>query len=291
MPGTSPVHHRRRPSTELSLSPSNLRFARSEHPYPQHSPTRHLREESIESFYSSSNSSAENMTPHSVEDSLFPGGLEMGSVSSGVGGDEICPRHHHRQSVSSTISIPCSNHDDDEVLSHMDHFKGEIETSIAMELMAPSMLVPLVDRSDEMSELLKHPVNESWIHLVQNTIGRDVYENKCIPLWTKTDRNQMSDSEWLKMSKLLLSKKGCGGICDGRLWHEFCGMVGWDSGSVIFEDEYDYDESSMWLPGREVLVFSGEMSSIAEELEEEEDVSGLRNSVPMSTDSDLKKHP
>ncbi|KAF8252361.1 hypothetical protein K440DRAFT_633653 [Wilcoxina mikolae CBS 423.85] len=289
MPGTSPIHHRRRPSTELSLSPSNLRFARSEPPCPQHSPTGHVRGEINESLYSSNNSSAENMSPHSVEDLLFPGGLEMGSVSSGVSGDEICPRHHHRQSVSSTVSIPCSNRDDDEVLGHMDHFEGEIETSIAMEPIAPSMLVPLVDRSDEMSELLKHPANESWIHLVQNTIGRDVYENKCISLWTKTDRDQMSDSEWLKMSKKLLSKKGCGGICDNRLWHEFCGMVGWDSGSVIFEDEDDYEESSMRRPSREGLVLSGEMGSIAEELEEEE-VGGLRNPVAVSTHSDLEEY-
>lgn len=207
----------------------------------------------------------------------------MGSVSSG--GDEICPRHHHRQSVSSTVSIPCSNRDDDEVLGHLDHFEGEIETSIALELIAPSMLIPLVDRSDEMSELLKHPANESWIHLAQNTIGRDIYENKCTPLWTKTNRDQVPDSEWLKTSQKLLTKKGCGGICDGRLWHEFCGMVGWDSGAVIWEEDDNHNESSM--PSREGLVTGGEMGSIAEELEEE--VGGLPDFVPTSTDSDPKE--
>jgi hypothetical protein len=182
--------------------------------------------------------------------------------------DAVCSRHHHRQSVTSTVSITCSEGDEegvDDLPSHLERFEGAIESSIAMEPMAPTMLVPLVDRCAEMQELLEHPANREWTKLVQNTIGMEAYEGKCLPLWTQTPREVMPDLEWLMRSKAALSKKGCGGICDGRLWIEFCGMVGWDAGAPLEEIAALRRRQS-----RESLVStssSGKMSSIAEEEE------------------------
>ncbi|KAA8901372.1 hypothetical protein FN846DRAFT_754029, partial [Sphaerosporella brunnea] len=179
--------------------------------------------------------------------------------------DEICHRHHHRQSITSTVSITCSDRDEEDLPSHMDHIEGEIESTIAMEPMAPSMLVPLVDRCEEMQDLLAHLANQAWVKLVQNTISAETYEQKCLRLWTETSREQMPDLEWLMRSKALLSKKGCGGICDGRLWNEFCGMVGWDSGAPLEEiDMLRHRESRESLDS----TSSGKMSSIAEEEEQ-----------------------
>jgi hypothetical protein len=222
--GSPPRRHRRRPSTEFSLSSVP-------------------REEGLDSI-----------PRHHRFD-------EPGSE------DEICPRHHHRQSVTSTVSITCSEGEEevDDLPSHLERFEGAIESSIAMEPMAPTMLVPLVDRCAEMKELLEHPANREWTKLVQNTIGVEDYEKKCLPLWTETSREVMPDLEWLMRSKAVLSKKGCGGICDGRLWIEFCGMVGWDAGAPLEEIDALRRRQS-----RESLVStgsSGKMSSIAEEEE------------------------
>jgi hypothetical protein len=60
----------------------------------------------------------------------------------------------------------------------------------------------------------------------------------------------------LKESRRLLEPPGCGGVCDGRLWHEFCGMVGWDG---VLED----------LVQSQDVVPSQDMGVIKEEEEEE----------------------
>ena len=241
---TFPLRHRRQ-SMESSLSPTNPKF---HEPY---SPTG---------------------SAHSFEtDPIFPGGLELHG-SGNEEAEQLCPRHHHRQSVSSTISITCSSRspsvsDDDGAAA-----EGEIEATIAMEPAAPSMLVPLVDRDQEMADLLGHPANAAWVKLLQGTIGPDVYNLQCVPLWTATSRREMPDVKWLKRSKNLLETKGCGGICDGRLWNEFCGMVGWDMGSPLLgEEEADEDRQLRSRGSRESLhsTSSGKMSSIAEEMEEE----------------------
>lgn len=100
-----------------------------------------------------------------------------------------------------------------------------------------------------MRELLKHPRNQEWIAWGKVALGGKQW-GECEALWTGRDRQELGDREWLKESRRLLEPPGCGGVCDGRLWHEFCGMVGWDG---VLED----------------LVQGQDMGVIAEEEEEE----------------------
>ncbi|KAI5855819.1 hypothetical protein BZA05DRAFT_389755 [Tricharina praecox] len=259
---TSPLRHRRQ-SVDFALSPSNPKFLAL------NTSNQELHAPNDNEPYSPTNSAHSAHSAHSFEtDPIFPGGLEEE-------GEQICPRHHHRQSVSSTISITCSSRspsvvsDDD---GNAAAGEGEIEATIPMEPMAPSMLVPLVDRNEEMADLLGHHANAAWVKLVQGTIGADVYSSQCVPLWTATSRREMSDSKWLKKSKNLLETKGCGGICDGRLWNEFCGMVGWDMSSPLHGEGRDDGDRMLRSRGsRDSLgsTSSGKMSSIIEEMEEE----------------------
>ena len=142
--------------------------------------------------------------------------------------------------------------------------------SVPMQPVSPQMLVPLLDpRSKEMAELLAHPANASWTHLGRNMLGSDVWDNRCLPLWTGTDRAQVSDAGWLRQSRDLLLQSspsspahGGNGVY-GRLWHEFCGMVGWDSGAADPAEEGQGSDKMDVRPrlSRESL----KMSSIAEE--------------------------
>lgn len=109
-----------------------------------------------------------------------------------------------------------------------------VETSVPIQPVLPEMLVPLLDpRSQAMAELLAHPANASWTHLGRNMLGSSVWDSRCLPLWTGSDRAQVSDAAWLRQSRDLLLQSSLSHGCDGMLWHEFCGMVGWESGAVI----------------------------------------------------------
>lgn len=212
---------------------------------------------------------------HSSTDALF-------AVDT-ADGDDFCPRHHHRQSTSSTVSISCSDRgngsevDDYEPRHQLDHLEGEVEAQIAMEPMPPTMLIPLVDRAEEMRELLMHPNNSTWTRLARNTLGPEVYDGLCVPLWSRTGRGELSDYEWLKKSERLLARRGDRACCDGRLWSGFCGMVGWDAGAVDFgEGEAEEEAELARAVGRRgsrgsiLSTSSGKMSSIAEELEDDD---------------------
>ncbi|KAI5818199.1 hypothetical protein BZA77DRAFT_307591 [Pyronema omphalodes] len=219
MPSTSPQYHRRL-STSLSISPAN-----------------HIRDTNSADGTGGSDIDSQEASPSSE---VFPGGLE---IPSRISGDrELCHRHHHRQSIDSTISIPCSD-------------TSEIETSVDIRPCAPSMLIPLMDRAQEMRELLRHPRNQEWIELGNMALGEKQWR-ECEELWTGKDRQELGDMEWLKESRRLLEPPGCGGVCDGRLWHEFCGMVGWDG---VLDD---------LVPSQDVLP-SQDMGVIKEEEEDE----------------------
>lgn len=250
---TSPLRHRRQ-SVEFTLSPPNPKsFALNSSSHEPHNEQEPHSPTSARSF--------------ETTDVIFPGGMEPHGSNNEDGG-HICPRHHHRQSVSSTISITCSSRSES-VSGGDDEDEVEVE-AIALEPMAPSMLVPLVDRNEEMADLLGHPANAAWVKLARRTIGPDVYDSQCVPLWTATSRREMPDLKWLKKSKSLLETKGCGGICDGRLWSEFCGMVGWEMGSPLLdEDEADEDGRLRSRSSHESIgsTSSSKMISIAEEEE------------------------
>lgn len=182
-----------------------------------------------------------------------------------------CSNHHHRQSSSSTISIKCDRSDEDESNYIADRSEaGEIEASIHMEPMAPQMLVPLMDRPAEMAELLAHRSNRDWASLVRRTVGDKLYKAHCLPLWTGTDRRSLPDREWLRRSKELLVRKSCGGCTDGRLWSEFCAMVGWDESEIEIEEEWA--RSYSYSPRRSTSRESGspQMKAILEVEDEEE---------------------
>jgi len=182
-----------------------------------------------------------------------------------------CRNHHHRQSSSSTISIKCDRSDEDESNYIADRYEaGDIEASIHMEPMAPQMLVPLMDRPTEMLELLEHRSNRDWASLVRRTVGDKLYKAQCLPLWTETDRRSLPDREWLRRSKELLIRKSCGGCTDGRLWSEFCAMVGWDESEIEMEEEWarSYSYNSRRSTSRE--SGSPQMKAILEAEDEEE---------------------
>lgn len=178
-----------------------------------------------------------------------------------------CSNHHHRQSSSSIVSIKCDKSDDDgDSVRGVDHIEGEIETSIPMAPMAPLMLVPLIDRSVEMADLLDHRANKRWVGLVKHSVGNDKYKNECLPLWTGTSRSRCPDIAWLRRSKDLLITKSCGGNKDGRLWSEFCDMVGWSESDINLDDDVSHRRSSV-SPRRGSQDGSGspQMMSIVEE--------------------------
>jgi len=200
-------------------------------------------------------------------------GLESGQVT--PCDEEVCDRHHHRQSVSSTVSIFCSERDwgseDGMDVGLLPPEDEKIETHVAMEPMAPTMLIPLVDRPDEMRDILHHPANRTWVKLAQRVVGPETYQTECLPLWVETPRHRLPDMEWLRRTKGFLWKKGCGGIGDRRLWNEFCDMVGWNPGENIGDDGEDSEDIRL---GREKSQesmnsdTSAKMLPIAEEEEE-----------------------
>ena len=128
------------------------------------------------------------------------------------------------------------------------------------------MLIPLVDRAVEMAELLENPKNSEWVTQARNTLGPEVYDNCCVPLWTGKPRWEVSDYEWLKSSESLLVKRGAGQTCDSRLWIEFCRMVGWDAGALDFSREDVNSQGVRHKESKESLTStsSGKMGSIAE---------------------------
>lgn len=160
--------------------------------------------------------------------------------------EKHCSNHHHRQSSSSIVSIKCDKSDDDsDSIYGMDHIEGDIETSIPMAPMAPLMLVPLIDRPVEMAELLDHRANKRWVNLVKHSVGDEKYKNQCLPLWTGTSRSRCPDIAWLRRSKDLLITKSCGGNKDGRLWSEFCDMVGWSESDINLDDDDSHRRPSV----------------------------------------------
>jgi hypothetical protein len=206
-----------------------------------------------------------------------PPDLDESAIHDGSGSEgeaEICARHHHRQFSSSTVSIACSDHEDvmcSLAIEH-DQIDSDFDASIIIEPLAPSMLIPLINRPKEVADLLEHNANKPWTKMVQNTLGMEVYEKECLPLWVESGRKAMPDLQWLRRSKQLLTGGGCDGIVDEGLWNEFCGMVGWDCSDISL------DEQGMVTRRRASCESfksngSGKMSSIAEEEEELEELS------------------
>lgn len=190
----------------------------------------------------------------SLSDSLPQRDIQTDDMMFPVSVDDIhlcdenhCSNHHHRQSSSSIVSIKCDKSDDDSdsgSVRSLDHIESKIETSIPMAPMAPLMLVPLIDRPVEMAELLDHRANKRWVNLVKHSVGDEKYKNQCLPLWTGTSRSRCPDIAWLRRSKDLLITKSCGGNKDGRLWSEFCDMVGWSESDINLDDDDSHRRSS-----------------------------------------------
>ncbi|PWW71992.1 hypothetical protein C7212DRAFT_229415, partial [Tuber magnatum] len=164
-----------------------------------------------------------------VEDTMFPATVEDLHHCD----ERHCSNHHHRQSSSSIVSIKCDKSDEDEASAKERLANGEIGATKHME--PPQMLVPLADRPREMRELLGQRSGKDWACLVRRTFGEKLYKAQCLPLWTETDRPTMPDREWLRQTKDLLMRKTRGGSTDGRLWSEFCAMVGWGEGKIEME--------------------------------------------------------
>jgi len=178
--------------------------------------------------------------------------------------EKHCSNHHHRQSSSSIVSIKCDKSDEDEA-------NAAERLASYMEPYTSQMLVPLVDRPQEMRELLGHRSNKDWASLVRRTFGEKLYKSQCLPLWTETSRRTMPDREWLKRTKDLLTHKTRGGYTDGRLWSEFCAMVGWDESGVEMEEEWTKNGRSRSSQTRSHSHDSSPQMNAILEAEDEED--------------------
>lgn len=219
----------RRAPSGASLSKDIEAFRLDDHSPPKESGRRHHRRRRTGSL-----SSSPPQRDTQNDDMMFPATVDEIHLCD----EDHCSNHHHRQSSSSTVSIKCDKSDDDNDSIHgMDHIEGEIEASIPMAPMAPLMLVPLINRPVEMAELLDHRANKRWVYWVKHSVGDDKYKNECLPLWTGTSRSRCPDIAWLKRSKDLLVAKSCGGNKDGRLWSEFCDMVGWAENDIDLDDD------------------------------------------------------
>ncbi|KAI5791659.1 hypothetical protein DFH27DRAFT_613870 [Peziza echinospora] len=107
-----------------------------------------------------------------------------------------------------------------------------ISSSIPLYEVPQDMLVPLLDRPSDMKRLLEHHSCDRQLQTLRNVVGADVYENKLLPLWTGTDRKDVSDAEWLWRTKVLILKAAGGeggvGAREEKLWGDFCDLVGFD---------------------------------------------------------------
>lgn len=229
---------RRAPNgASLPKDTDNLHF--NEYSIPQESGHRHHRRRRTGSL-----SDSLPQRDIQTDDMMFPVTVDDIHLCD----ENHCSNHHHRQSSSSIVSIKCDKSDDDSdsnSIYGMDHIEGDIETSIPMAPMAPLMLVPLIDRPVEMAELLDHRANKRWVGLVKHSVGDEQYRNQCLPLWTGTSRSRCPDIAWLRRSKDLLITKSCGGNKDGRLWSEFCDMVGWSESDINLDDDDSHRRPSV----------------------------------------------
>lgn len=175
---------------------------------------------------------------------------------------ETCKHHHHRRSsISSTVSITCSEESDDE-----SDLMGEVTHTINLMPAQFSQLVPLMDRPGEMSELLKHRYNQAWVQAVIYQVGKDVYEKEVLPLWTGTSRDTVSDREWLRKSRDLLIPSG---DHNSKTWCTFKNVVGWPGEDKELEEHHGHHARRNSTG--DANFPSPPMNAISEEEEEEQE--------------------
>ncbi|KAF8460279.1 hypothetical protein BDZ91DRAFT_426906 [Kalaharituber pfeilii] len=137
-----------------------------------------------------------------------------------------------------------------------------VSSSIPLYEVPSDMMVPLLDRSNDMKRLLSHRSCDRSLHILKNVLGDEVFEGKLMKLWTETDRKEVSDAEWLWRTKSLILQGTAGG--DGcrewKLWGDFCAMVGFD------EDDTSIDPPEEKRLGTPIET----MEKIGEEEEESE---------------------
>lgn len=137
-----------------------------------------------------------------------------------------------------------------------------VSSSIPLYEVPQDMMVPLLDRANDMKKLLSHRSCDRSLHILKNVIGDDAFDNKLMKLWTETDRKEVSDAEWLwKTKSIILQAAGDGDRTrEWKLWGDFCEMVGFDEEDTSI----DRDEKLEKRPATPVET----MEKIGEEEEE-----------------------
>lgn len=139
-----------------------------------------------------------------------------------------------------------------------------VSSSIPLYEVPQDMLVPLLDRANDMKGLLSHRSCDRSLHILRNVIGDEAFDGKLMKLWTETDRKEVSDAEWLwKTKSIIMQAAGDGDRTrEWKLWGDFCNMVGFDEEDTSI----DRDEKLEKRAGSPVET----MEQIGEEEEEPE---------------------
>jgi len=155
---------------------------------------------------------------------------EIGPDDAAISCDpETCKHHHHRRSsISSTISITCSDEETDET-DNMPERSEEHTIPLkpyTVPLFRASWCAELEgDRCAEMSRLLAHPGQKNWVDQMIYHLGRPVYDKELVQLWTTVSRQEMPDREWLRKTREMLTWYTDG--ASNHEWEEFKEVVGW----------------------------------------------------------------
>lgn len=120
-----------------------------------------------------------------------------------------------------------------------------IETTVPLQECPADVIIPFLDRPQEIEAILKVPIHTRLIRLIKNEIGEEKFEKELLPLWTKTTRREMSDAAWLWKTKQMLAKRsGHSSDCrNWRIWSEFCAMVDFDENNISIDPKEGWNQS------------------------------------------------
>lgn len=138
---------------------------------------------------------------------------------------------------------------------------SSFESEVPIVAVHGNIMVPLIDRPEEMKDLLSNGHNSQLQSLLKSALGPKNFD-KAVKLWTEVPRrnggsgrgspnkddksgtiNAMDDPEWLLETRRLLVS-GLHG--DKVLWHQWCNMVGWDD-SISPDSDRDLAQTESTL--------------------------------------------
>lgn len=121
-----------------------------------------------------------------------------------------------------------------------------VSSSIPLYEVPQDMMVPLLDRPSDMKRLLSHRSCDRSLLILRNVIGDEAFDKKLMKLWTETDREKVSDAEWLWTTKSIIMQAAGEGdkTREWKLWGDFCEMVGFDEEDTSIDRDEKQDKRS-----------------------------------------------